>query len=208
MILGGASPIQKRTKVKVKGQTAGKHGIKNTATKRGRGGFSKAGKEGVNIHGYGVNTRFQFTPSQSTLPSLKGKTGSGGDGKGTPGGGDTINYFGDVNYDYSNVNNAYVNGVTEGTSAITLPSYKTAWDAMTPSEQAAHGNDMSNFITEAEKWWQEEADKKGMTVSEYKKWYKGGKGGSSSSGNGNVIINQGYNNKNIKNKIKSKTKKR
>ena len=89
-IEGGVSPLKKRRgrkgrksqKRDVKGKLAGKAGIRNTATKRGRRGFSKAGRKGVNVHGYGALTRFKHNPknvdkgplSKATTP----KTGGGG----------------------------------------------------------------------------------------------------------------------------------
>ena len=53
---------RKSQKRDVKGKLAGKAGIRNTATKRGRRGFSKAGRKGVNVHGYGALTRFKHNP--------------------------------------------------------------------------------------------------------------------------------------------------
>tara|TARA_R100000152_G_scaffold20463_2_gene14234 strand:- start:228 stop:1139 length:912 start_codon:yes stop_codon:yes gene_type:complete len=94
-IIGGVSPLKKKRGGGGKRRRgyAGKAGRKNTATKRGRAGFSKAGPKGVNRHGYGALTRFKPRKmadwtgplSKATQP----KTGTS-DGGGTGGG----NYIG------------------------------------------------------------------------------------------------------------------
>lgn len=55
---GGVSPVKKITSKSV----AGKHGIKGTSTKSGRGGYSKAGAPGVNVHGYTSRSWMGYTP--------------------------------------------------------------------------------------------------------------------------------------------------
>ena len=97
-ITGGVSPLKKKWKGKasrgksgqkrsIKGQLAGSAGIRNTSTRRGRRGFSKAGAKGVNVHGYGALTRFKPHTYKGPLSNATSPKTGGGGGGGTSGGG-------------------------------------------------------------------------------------------------------------------------
>ena len=89
-IIWGLSPLKKKRGGGGKRRRgyAGKAGRKNTATKRGRAGFSKAGPKGVNRHGYGALTRFKprkmadWTGPLSKATQPKTGTGDSGGGGG------------------------------------------------------------------------------------------------------------------------------
>ena len=117
---GGVSPLKRKRGKGGKGRKrtathAGKHGIKNTSTKRGRAGFSKSGPRGVNVHGYGALTRFKPRKladwsgplSKATTP----KTGGGGTtskiGQGP--GGTTINIDNSIHDSFNQTQTKYGN---------------------------------------------------------------------------------------------------
>jgi len=157
---GGTSPFQKRTATR-----GGKHGIKATSTARRRGGFSKTGAKGSNVHGYNVATRFSPFADPSLQNPLAGKTGgSGGGGKGGGGGGggDTYHYtIGDIDMgDITTGDQSNINEQINNQNAGSLPTYKEAWRKMSVEKKEKYGGDYSKFVEESEKWWASDAGKK------------------------------------------------
>lgn len=115
-IAGGVSPLKAKwkgtasrgsggQKRSISGKMGGAAGIRNTQTKKGkkrRGGFSKTGAKGSNVHGYGILTRFKPITSKAgpLAPATSAKTGPPTTGGGGGGGGDTNTYnYGDDNSD-------------------------------------------------------------------------------------------------------------
>jgi len=115
-ISGGVSPMKKKWKGKasrgkggqkrsIKGKLAGSAGIRNTSTKKGRRGFSRAGAKGVNVHGYGALTRFKpHTYKGPLAPATTPKSGGSGGNGGS--GGSTDNSTTTYNIDSHDVDNS------------------------------------------------------------------------------------------------------
>ena len=123
-IAGGVSPLKKKwkgtasrsggQKRSIKGKMGGSAGIRNTSKKSGkkrRGGFSKTGAKGSNVHGYGIMTRFKPIVTKDYKGPIAAattpKTGGGGGG----GGGDTYNtsYGDDNSVNNSRTDNSTIN---------------------------------------------------------------------------------------------------
>lgn len=117
-ITGGVSPLKRKwkgtasrgsggQKRSISGKMGGSAGIRNTQTKSGkkrRGGFSKTGAKGSNVHGYGLLTRFKPITSKAgpLAPATSTKTGPSTNGGGGDGGNTTNTYnYGDDYRDYS-----------------------------------------------------------------------------------------------------------
>ena len=167
-ITGGVSPLKKR---------GGKHARAATATSRRRGGFSSSSST-KNPGGYNVNTRFSMDKwdppaSGGTLQvpvkpySYDTKTGES-----------VINQPTDIETGETNINRS-----TEGTPGywtykdVTntegLEAYKKVWDANKNDLQGKYEGDFDKWVGAAEKWWEDEAAKKDMSVEEFKqKYYK------------------------------------
>jgi len=105
-IVGGVSPLKARGGSRRRGY-AGKAGRKNTATKRGRRGFSKAGPKGVNRHGYGALTRFKPPTAKADKGPLAPATTTKTGGSPNPNPSSTVYNYGD------NIDNSVDNSITD-----------------------------------------------------------------------------------------------
>lgn len=168
-IEGGVSPLKKRGRGKGSGKRrrgfAGKAGRANTATKRGRRGFSKAGPKGVNRHGYGALTRFKprkigdWSGPLSSATTPKSGDGGGGGGSTTTSGGYNINIDNSIKDAFNQEQNQWNYGL--GEPVITKETKtETRKKKYPPSERACNEerrkthfpNDQAGFDKECDKY--------------------------------------------------------
>lgn len=149
-LIGGVSPLKRKTSRKRAGTVASSK--KGTHTKRqDRSGYSRSGKEGVNVAGFTPNTRVTSSMVESMpSPSQKGKSNKGDKTIiGTDAGGNPVyNYYGDVdnskeiNIEDSfnqNVNVDQENVAGSGTNKKKTKVYKTEDQVCHPDYLAKHG---------------------------------------------------------------------
>jgi hypothetical protein len=58
------------------------------------------------------------------------------------------------------------------TTTEDLPGYRKVWDANKDDLQGKYEGDFDKWVKAADKWWEDEAEKAGMSVEEFKSGYR------------------------------------
>ena len=167
-IIGGVSPLKKKRQSKRGGEYAGKA----TKTAKRRGGFAKSkGKRGAggrNVGGYNVMTR--FTPRAPWTPPASGGTSYIAEKPFTP---DTIDTIKQPPQSDPLSGTEYKEDPDKVTTIKgERTAYRTNWDSHEGKNKYRDKHEtFDDYVKSSEDWWDEEAEKAGMSKEEFKKQY-------------------------------------